>query len=237
MENDLFIAALPEIKGVLLDVFLQSGWYRYGDKIFTTDSFEDRGKKYDVYWLRYDVARLNPEKSYQKLARTNKQFQVRILPFRMTEELHALHELYFFHITFITSFTIEELLTDVENKVFDSHMIEVRDGEKLIAAGIFDKGNQSIAGIKNFYHPDYKKYSLGKYLIWLKYRYCLQENIKWYYPGYFAPENKRFDYKLDFDKNATEVCEPLQRESWIPLNDFVIPESNYSTIREVDSDE
>jgi arginine-tRNA-protein transferase len=115
-------------------------------------------------------------------------------------------------------------MVDTSNILFDSKLIEVRDGGKLIAAGIFDQGSATIAGIKNIYHPEYKKYSLGKYMILLKYQYCLQQGIKWYYPGYFAPENPKFNYKIDFDKNATEVCLPPEKKQWIPLNDFVIPE-------------
>ncbi|MEJ7659632.1 MAG: hypothetical protein WKG07_08390 [Hymenobacter sp.] len=43
--------------------------------------------------------------------------------------------------------------------------MEVRAEGHLIAAGIFDQGTRSLAGIVNFYDPDYRKYSLGKYLM------------------------------------------------------------------------
>ena len=116
---------------------------------------------------------------------------------------------------------VSQKLSASNNLLFDSMIIEIRDSSKLIGAGIFDQGSNAIAGIKNIYHPEYKKYSLGKYLIWLKYQYCLHQNIKWYYPGYFAPANPKFNYKIDFDKNATEVCVPPEMENWIPLNDFI----------------
>jgi len=44
-------------------------------------------------------------------------------------------------------------------------MIKIRDGAALVVAGYFDIGHQAISNILNFYHPAYKKYSLGKYLI------------------------------------------------------------------------
>lgn len=221
--KDLYFTDKPLVPGALLDKILETGWYRSGDKIFTTDFVEDGACRYPVYWLRYDVAKIKPTKSYQKIVQLNQKFSVHVMPFRLTDELEDLHRLYFNHIPFPTAFTIEELMADIHNKIFDSRLIEVRDNEKLIAAGIFDKGKQSIAGIKNIYHPAYKKYSLGKYLIWLKYQYGLQNKITWYYPGYFSPGNPRFDYKIEFDKNATEVCVPPEKKCWVPLNEFKIP--------------
>lgn len=38
----------------------------------------------------------------------------------------------------------------------------------------------------------------------LKRQYCLDQGFMWYYPGYIARGNPRFDYKLFMDKNATE---------------------------------
>lgn len=216
-----FFSDTYDIKGIVLDKFLNAGWYRMGYKMFTTNFIEDFDHIYPVYWLRYDVAKLKPQNFYQRLQRINKIFTINIKSFELTEELEELHNRYFLDINFITTTSIGELMIDIENNIFDSKIIEIRDGKKLIAAGIFDLGANSIAGIKNIYHPDYKKYSLGKYLIFLKYQYCLQQQIKWYYPGYFAPANPKFNYKIEFDKNATEVCVPPELKSWVALNDFM----------------
>ena len=89
----------------------------------------------------------------------------------------------------------------------------------LIAAGILDRGRRAIAGIINFYDPAYKKYGLGKYLVLLKYFYCVQQNIPWYYPGYYSPTYPKFDYKLFLDKNATEVFRREQQD-WLPYTEF-----------------
>jgi hypothetical protein len=37
--------------------------------MFTTDTNDEFGFVYPVYWLRYDIPKLRPEKSYQKLLR------------------------------------------------------------------------------------------------------------------------------------------------------------------------
>ena len=87
----------------------------------------------------------------------------------------------------------------------------------LIAFGCFDKGEKSIAGILNAYHPNYKKYSLGKYLILLKLKYCIQNKITYYYTGYIGIGLNYFDYKGFPDENAIQVLlhEP---PTWVPYN-------------------
>jgi arginine-tRNA-protein transferase len=219
MELGFLIHCPPQIKGEVLDMYLSAGWYRFGNKIFTIDFFTENEKLYQVYWLRYNVLKLKLSDSNQKILNKNKLFNYKIIPFQNSIELEALHSLYLEKIDFVTISSIEELMEDINGSVYNSMLIEIRDENKLIGAGIFDFGNNSIAGIKNIFHPDYKKYSLGKYLMLLKYQYCLQQNIKWYYPGYFAPGHKKFDYKLTIDADATEVC-LIDNRQWVSYRDF-----------------
>ena len=101
--------------------------------------------------------------------------------------------------------------------VFDSYVIEVRDGEKLIAAGIFDNGDESIAGIMNFYDPEYRRQSPGKYLMLLKTEYARQQQKAYYYPGYIVGNYPKFDYKLFTCQPATEVFDDLANQ-WVPFS-------------------
>jgi len=219
MEPGFLIHCPPQIKGEVLDMYLSAGWYRYGNKIFTIDFFTENEKLYQVYWLRYNVLKLKLSDSNKKILNKNKLFNYKIIPFQNSIELEALHSLYLEKIDFVTISSIEELMEDINGSVYNSMLIEIRDENKLIGAGIFDYGKNSIAGIKNIFHPEYKKYSLGKYLMLLKYQYCLQKNIKWYYPGYFAPGHKKFDYKLTIDADATEVC-LIDNRQWVSYRDF-----------------
>ena len=219
MEPGFLIHCPPQIKGEVFDMYLSAGWYRYGNKIFTIDFFTENEKLYQVYWLRYNVLKLKLSDSNQKILNKNKLFNYKIIPFHNSIELEALHSLYLEKIDFVTISSIEELMEDINGSVYNSMLIEIREENKLIGAGIFDYGKNSIAGIKNIFHPEYKKYSLGKYLMLLKYQYCLQQNIKWYYPGYFAPGHKKFDYKLTIDADATEVC-LIDNRQWVSYRDF-----------------
>lgn len=219
MSEQFNVHQLPIIKGEVLDIYLENGWYRYGNKIFTIQSFTENDQTYEVFWLRYHTPQIQYALSTEKLIKKNQQFNVSIKRYALTAEMEALHSKYLNSIAFQTSETIFELLQDAGNEVYETYAIEIRDGDKLISIGLFDVGKDSIAGIKNYFDPAYKKYSLGKYTMIIKHQFCLQNKITWYYPGYFAPGYTRFDYKLFLDRAATQVYIPIHN-MWIPFQQF-----------------
>lgn len=202
-----------------LDDFLARGWYRMHQTIFTTNYIVDEDKHYRVFWLRYNLQYYIQQKNNLKIATRNQHFTVAIKPFALTAELEDLYHQYRNTITFEGAPSVKQWLfyDDQETNIYDSHLIEVRDNGKLIAAGVFDKGAQSIAGILNFYDPEYKKYSLGKYLILLKLDYAVKEGYKYYYPGYLVYGYPKFNYKLFIGEDFTEVYLP-ELKRWFPYN-------------------
>ena len=198
------------LTGPELDVFLSMGWYRMGQGIFTTHGIFQEEQIFRVFWLRYNLQKLAPDrKSSRKIIDNNSIFQTTIKSFTISQEMEALYELYKAGIDFDAASSVRQWLYDAGiTNVFDTYIIEVRDEGVLIAVGIFDKGKKAIAGIMNFYNPLYKKYSLGKYLMLLKIKYAQEMKIKWYYPGYIVPGYPKFDYKLFVDKLAAEIFIP-----------------------------
>lgn len=197
------------LSGAQLDLFLAKGWYRMGQGIFTTNYIVQDDSVFRVFWLRYNLSNVSLSKKIKQMLSFNQHFNVAVLPVYITTEHEALYTLYKSGIDFNPASNVTEWLYEQQsNNVFDTYMIELRDGDKLIALGIFDKGQNCIAGILNFYHPDYKKYSLGKYLMLLKMEYAKTNHIKWYYPGYIVYGYPKFDYKLFADKTAAEIFFP-----------------------------
>jgi arginine-tRNA-protein transferase len=103
--------------------------------------------------------------------------------------------------------------------IYNTREISLFDDGKLIAVGYFDLGEKSAAGISSFYDPAYKKYSLGKYLIYLKIEYCKKLGLDYFYPGYFVPGYPLFDYKLDIGKSALEYLE-FTSSKWRSIVEF-----------------
>lgn len=206
-----------------LDAYLANGWYRMAQTLFTLD-YILMAEYVRVFWLRFRLPGFDFEKKHRDLIRKNSRFQVDILPLHLTAEHDRLYSDYRQWIDFdgpstARAFLFEEHGPLYSNKkgIFESRMVEVRDNGKLIALGVFDLGQNATAGIMNFFHPDYQKYSPGKYLMLKKIEYSLQEGMAWYYPGYIGYRFPKFDYKLYPGASFAEIFDPVMEE-WLPYS-------------------
>jgi arginyl-tRNA--protein-N-Asp/Glu arginylyltransferase len=210
--------SLLTIPGEALDYYLSQGYYRMQQNLFTCRFLPIDNNLYTVHWLRLVLSRVSYGPTQRRLLRLNEQFAVVLRPFRLTEELEELYARYRTSITFDAPETVEAFLqAGAANNAFSTGVVEIRDGQQLIAAGIFDSGARSIAGIMNFYDPAYRKYSLGKYLMLQKINHALRQQKDYYYPGYVVHDYPKFDYKLFADEAATEVFDSMQGR-WLPFS-------------------
>jgi len=171
-----------------------------------------------AHWLRLDLPRVSWGPEPRRLLRRNAGLSAAVVPFRLTAEYEELYARYRAAITFDAAPTIAEvLLGETTHNVFDTRVLELRDGGQLVAAGVFDMGQHTLAGILNFYDPAYRRHSLGKYLLLLKTDYARQQGLDYYYPGYVVVGNPKFDYKLFACAAATEVFDSL-RQVWLPFS-------------------
>ena len=199
-----------------LDDYLARGWYRMQQMIFTTDVIVKENKLLPVFWLRLSLQKYTPVKTGNKIIAVNKGYAVSYGPTIITEELEELYSLYKSSVNFELSESIQDnLLGENETRIYNTLCITIRDGKKLIAAGFFDDGDISMAGILNFYHPEYANKSLGKYLMLLKIEYAQQYKKEFYYTGYLSTADTKFDYKLFVSKEATEVYH-RNEQRWVP---------------------
>ncbi len=212
-------------KGVLLDEQLSLGYFRMLYTLFTTHCIPN-GKygngilMMPVFWLRTLVKQVIKSGSALSIQKKCAIFHVTVKEAVVTDEIENLYSLYVNQLKFESSNTCKGRFgTDIFDNQFDSWMIEIRDGEKLIAVGYFDRGLKSIMGILNIYHPDYKKYSLGKFLMLQKIDFALANDIDYYYTGYIGTDVDNFDYKTFPDINSVEVFLPLEKE-WKPYIQF-----------------
>jgi leucyl-tRNA---protein transferase len=202
--------------GPMLDAYLAKGWYRMQQTIFTTDVIIKNDMVIPVFWLRLVLSKYKQNKTAQKIITTNKKFSIACGNGYITDEAEELYQLYCQSISFDVSPTIQDsLIGEGLHSVYNTKAYSIRDGKKLIGLGYFDDGENSIAGILNIYHPDYKQYSLGKYLMLLKIEYALQQHKEFYYPGYISTGISKFDYKLFVGKEASEVY-IRKTDQWMP---------------------
>jgi len=202
-----------------LDTYLANGWFRMRQTIFTTNFLQFDQQFYSAIWLRVALADYVPDKKYHTLKKLNRAFKTEIKR-SQTGAISSAHELLYLNyrqsVAFDVSPSLHELLlgNDTVNR-FDTYEVNIYDGDVLIATGIFDLGANAAAGISCFYHPAYKKYSLGKYLMYLKMEFCRQQQLQYFYPGYVVPGCSPFDYKLEVGKATLEYLQ-LSTMQWVP---------------------
>ena len=214
---DLKSIELPKIEPEELDYFLAQGWFRMHQTIFTTDRVEFNGLLYHTIWLRVCLKDFLRDKKYNALSRKNSKFKTEIKKAIVTPEHEALFTRYKESVSFEGAPSLHWLLMGHNTRnVYNTYMINIYDGSQMIGAGFFDLGNHGAAGISSIYDPDYKKYSLGKYLIYEKLLYCKNEDFQYFYPGYFVPGYPSFDYKLEIGKPAIEYFDP-EKKAWFSL--------------------
>ncbi|QJD78200.1 GNAT family N-acetyltransferase [Spirosoma rhododendri] len=205
------------MKGNELDWYLNIGFFRMHQDMFTCQYVVHDNVACPVHWLRLRIADVSLGEKQRRLIRINAAFTVTTQPFVLTSEVETLYAQYKATMTFDAPESVTYWLTNGNRyAVFDTYSVEVRDNGRLIAVGIFDRGNQSIAGIMNFYHPDYARYSLGKYLMLEKIRYAQQHSRSYYYPGYLVSNYPKFDYKLFPCQAATDVFDAGTHQ-WLPF--------------------
>ena len=164
----------PEtLSPVQLDTYLAQGWFRMGQTVFTTNFLSFKNQLYSAVWLRVYLPDFKTERTQEKLRRLNAGFRAVIQKASITPAHEALFELYKKSISFEASSSLQHLLYGKSaGDIYNTYEVNLFDNDKLIACGFFDIGAGSAAGISSFYDPAYKKYTLGKHLIYLKMSYC-----------------------------------------------------------------
>ncbi len=215
-----------------LDAYLEQGWFRMGQTIFTTNFLSFKNHLYSAIWLRVCLPAFVTDRTREKLSRLNSGFRTEIQKASINAVKENLFERYRKSVAFEASSSLHHLLFGKSDiTIYNTYEVNIFDGDNLIATGFFDLGARSAAGISCFYDPAYKKYSLGKYLIYLKMEYCKKLGLQYFYPGYFVPGYSFFDYKLSIGKHAQQFLQ-LASGQWVSISEFYQELNPLRVIRE-----
>jgi leucyl-tRNA---protein transferase len=219
-----YIQLKAPIAPAVMDELLKLGCYRMQQAMFTTNSIcVENGQVFRVLWVRIPLKNFTPGTTHKKLMRQCSRFK-RVLLDKMVidDEMEDLYSTYRNSLDFDAAESVTACLLG-QHKVnfFPGRTWKVYDGDTLIAGGYFDLGEESAAGILNFYHPDYKKFSLGKWLYFETIRYTAESGRDFFYPGYIAPGYPKFDYKLLAGKDVIELWD-IKSARWVSYYDFFL---------------
>jgi arginyl-tRNA--protein-N-Asp/Glu arginylyltransferase len=213
-----------ELTGSDLDKLLALGWYRMHQTIFTS-SHVGLDEIYRVHWLRYLVNEIKDHASHRKIRKRNKDLRFTIEDFTAIRADHVeLHQRYYKSIEFDGAISIEECLFGEENSnnnIYRTKCISIFENDKLVAGGYFDVGDHAAASILHFFDPNYKRNSLGKYLILLTIDYLQSNQFEFYYPGYVVEGNSKMNYKLFLGKKEAQYFDP-ETVAWKYFNEGIL---------------
>lgn len=201
----------------LLDLFLQHGFYRMHQTLFTTRTISlGEQEHYPVYWLRIRLEGFKPDRRHRELSRRNSRFDLALYDSMvLNEEVEELYARYEKQMTFDAPGTAAAFLLGEQTiNYFPSKTWQLRDDGLLIATGYFDTGEVSAAGILNFYDPSYSRDSIGTWLYFESIGYAAAAGMDYFYPGYIAIGYPKFDYKLLAGKDRIEVWD-ADSNAWI----------------------
>ncbi|MCD8539085.1 MAG: hypothetical protein LRY55_04465 [Leadbetterella sp.] len=203
-----------------LDLFLERGWFRLGNGLFTTSFLTFEETLFDAFWLRINLSDFRASRSQKEILKKTAAFRVVTGKALLTGEKEALFHKYRESVSFQPARHLEAILPQ-EDTIFDSKEVCIYDGDRLVACGFFDLGEAGAEGIVSFFDPDYKRFSLGKALVLNKIFYCKERGLKWFYPGYVVPGYSRFDYKLDIARENSEYYD-LSLGEWRDIRELEV---------------
>lgn len=218
------------------DVYLDLGWYRMRQYLFTCTHLFDFDEVMElkslrrVWWIRFRIPEIHMRNSHQRIIRKNKGFRVEVAPYPVIRDGDEnLFSRYRASIDFDTYPSLQDALVG-ENEdwtIFNSWAVSVYDGEKLIALGIFDKGKISASSQLHCYDPEYARCSPGKFLMLMTLQHLMDQGFEWYYPGYVFAGNPKMNYKLFLGTSSAAYYDP-DLEGWEAFDEVLLDEEPYS---------
>lgn len=202
-----------------LDAYLENGWYRMGQMIFTCQFLNVNATYYSTIWLRLNLLEHQYSKSQRKLMRRNaKHFNVVIQKASLTKEKESLFQKYKADFDgYLAPTLLHSMQDNSDRNIYNTYEVAIYEGDRLVAFSFFDLGKTSLSSIKGVYDPDYYKFSLGYYTMLLEMQYGLENGFSWYYPGYVVPDYPKFDYKTRI--GAVDYLDYVSKK-WLPFDTF-----------------
>jgi len=202
-----------------LDAYLDRGWFRMGQMIFTCRFLCFSGELYSAIWTRLDLRNYRFRKSLKKLLKRNSNhFRVLVRKAVFDDEKEILYQRHKSRFEGYIAETLKESLHGEANyNIYDTWEICVYDENRLVAVSFFDIGGNSLASIMGLFDPAYSKYSLGFYTMLLEIMVGHQNKKAFYYPGYVVPGYAHFDYKARI--GPVDYFDAIT-ENWLPYNNI-----------------
>lgn len=226
------VIRLDKLAPTELDDYLERGWFRIGQTLMTCRVVLFDGALRTALWTRLPLHGHRFRKSSRKqLARNQRRFRVESHDHVvLDDQREELYQRYRDVARGERSPTLEDFLYgDTEpRELFDTHEIDLWDGDRLVAFSWFDMGARTCQSLMGVYDPDYASHSLGFTTMLLEIEYAMARGCEHFYPGYVLPGEPAMDYKLRI--GSVEFHDP-DLDTWRPWRELGEHELSESRMR------
>lgn len=181
----------------VLDKCLLAGYFRAGPTIRRTRFLYVNEGVYSTVWTRVPLQEYTLKKRQRKLWRkVLSSFTVKVEAYQEREDQNTVYDIYAKNHRLQVSETLQKILeVDPETNIFNTYIVRILEGEKLVGFSCFDIGKQNIASLVGAFLPEYQKFSLGFFSMLAEMEWGKLNGMTYYFPGYSVPGLRPFAYK------------------------------------------
>ncbi len=186
---------------------MSQGFRRSGDQIYRPHCQHCNA----CQSLRVLAKQFKPSKSQKRIIKKNQAFSI-IVSNELKNDYYALYERYISEIHTDGAMyppSPEQYKSFLKTYSFEQIFIEIYDETELISVAVTDVLEQALSAVYTFYHPDYRKNSLGMFSILSQIEITKQIGKDYLYLGYQIDRCQKMNYKNQFYPH-----EILYQNSW-----------------------
>ncbi|MBV9216459.1 MAG: arginine-tRNA-protein transferase [Acidobacteria bacterium] len=179
-----------------LDLLLAAGWRHFGERFYRyTPGFYNSEVRV-VMPLRVCLDRFRFSKSQRRCLRRNADLECRIIPAEVTPEVEELFHAHRQRFHRDAPYSLYDFLSDEPEHIpAPGLLLEVREGDTLVAASYFERGEATISSLYGMFIPGHEKRGLGIFTLLKEIEYGLDRGMRFFYPGYAYEGESFYDYK------------------------------------------
>lgn len=151
--------------------------------------------------IRIPVQKYSPSRSTRRLFNRNKQFTVTLEEPAPSPELFQLYNLHKKRFKKKISESYDVYVKSFYYRFSFNRVLTVKDGEKLAAVTHLDVTANAMSAIYCYFDAEYNRFSPGKFSVYKEIEIAKEMGIQWLYLGFYIPQNRHTQYKIDFKPN------------------------------------